>query len=284
MGDLINAVKQSQADLSSVCSLVNSVNPDVAHAEWQKIKDIWSAKAELCADLKETEILFGCRGAAMRCLENLRDNMLKVGSEPLSVMVDFGAVKMPAYAARLLAIDSYLAITWSIYDRLSNVLGRLMGGCEIVRNLNPAQNPKLVESFIAEKAKGYYQGFGVNELLLKLYDESIYASYFLRNSFVHDGGMMDNVPILTGTSAATCFVLSEEKAGTLNDRVAKRTGRQSSDIFKAVDLISQMKNCHNDLDEMFASLVEFVIGSFCTQVSSFGGKIGVNPTATAILG
>ena len=283
MSDLSGAVQQAQTELSGVFSVVNATNPDVGHPDWLNIKTVWLVKAKLHADLGETMKLFECRDAAMQCLENLRRNILMLGSEPLSSKIQFGATQIPIFAARLLAVDSYLAVTWSIYDRLANVLGRLMGVSDIVSNSNPAQNPKLVESLIAQ-AKGCYQGFGTNELLLKLYGESIYASYFLRNSFMHDGGMMGNVPILSGNSAASCFELSKENAERMNRNVAQRMSCSRSSSFREGDVIGQMKQCHDDLDKMFASLVKFVVGAFCSQVLSFGGKMGINPTASAVLG
>lgn len=283
MSDLSVVVQQAQTELSGVCSVVNATNPDVSHPSWLNIKAVWFAKAKLHEDLGETMKLFESRDAAMQCLENLRSNILTLGSEPLSSKIQFGATQIPMFAARLLAVDSYLAVTWSIYDRLTNVLGRLMGASDIVNNSNPAQNPKLVESLITQ-AKGCYQGFGINELLLKLYGESIYASYFLRNSFIHDGGMMGNIPILSGNSAASCFELSKESAERMNRNVAQRMGCSSSSSFRDGNVIDQIKLCHDDLDKMFASLVKFVVGSFCAQVSSFGGKIGIAPAANATLG
>ena len=192
---------------------------------------------------------------------------------------------MPIFAARLLSIDSYLASTWSIYDRLSNVLGRLMGDAKVVDNTIAAQNPKLVEDPIGQ-VKGCYQGFGTSELLSKLYGEPISSSYFLRNSFMHDGGMMGNVPILSGSSAAACFELSKENAEKMNGVVAKRLcgSEFGSFKFKGGDFIVQLKACHDDLDKMFVSLLEFVVGSFCAQVSLFCGKIGISSSANAELG
>ncbi len=283
MSDLSGAVQQAQTELSGVFSVVNATNPDVGHSDWLNIKTVWLVKAKLHADLGETMKLFECRDAAMQCLENLRSNILMLGSEPLSSKIQFGATQIPIFAARLLAVDSYLAVTWSIYDRLANVLGRFLVLFDIEIYSNPSQNTKLVESLIAQ-AKGCYQGFGTNELLLKLYGESIYASYFLRNSFMHDGGMMGNVPILSGNSAASCFELSKENAERMNRNVAQRMSCSRSSSFREGDVIGQMKQCHDDLDKMFASLVKFVVGAFCSQVLSFGGKMGINPTATAVLG
>ena len=283
MSDLCSAVKQAQADLSAVHSMVRKVPSGLANVI--NIQRTWFEKARQHEALAETVKLFECRVSALKCMENLRDNASKLGSKPISETILYGTAEIPIFAARLLSIDSYLASTWSIYDRLSNVLGRLMGDAEIAGNDSPTQSPKLVENLIG-KAKGCYQGFGTSELLLKLYGEPIYSSYFLRNSFMHDGGMMGNVPILSGSSAAACFELSKDNADKINRVVAKQlcSSGSGSFKFKEEDFIVQLKACHDDLDKMFVSLLEFVVGSFCAQVSLFCGKIGINPSANAELG
>ena len=59
---------------------------------------------------------------------------------------------------------------------------------------------------------------------------------------MHDGGMMDNVSILSGSSAATCFVLSKENAEKINHIVSQRLGSSSSGFFSEGDLIEQLKS------------------------------------------
>lgn len=286
MSDLCSAVKQAQSDLSAVHSMVRTVPSGLTNiTTYLNIQRMWLGKAKLHEDLAETAKLFECRGSALKCMENLRDNASKLGSKPISETILYGTAEMPIFAARLLSIDSYLASTWSVYDRLSNVLGRLMGDAKVVDNTVTAQNPKLVEDLIGQ-AKGCYQGFGTSELLSKLYSEPISSSYFLRNSFMHDGGMMGNVPILSGSSAAACFELSKENAEKMNSAIAKRLGVSGSGLFmfKDGDFIDQLKMCHDELDKMFVSLLGFVVGSFCAQVSLFCGKIGISSSANAELG
>jgi len=288
MSELVKAVEQARATLVSVRSLVDAANPSVFFPERLNVKAGWISKANLHKDLEETVKLFECRDSAMLCLTNLRAKASTLDASPLSISVEFGAVQMTLYAARLLAMNSYLATTWSVYDRLSNVVGRLMAKAEMTiqdnktETPNPARNPKLVEDLMAED-DGCYQGFEINQLLSKLHGESIWASYLLRNSFMHDGGMINNIPILSGSSAATCFLLSKENSEMLNKVVAKRAGSMRSEIFKERDFVDQMKVLHEELDKMFAGLVEFVVGSFYSQVSLFGERIGVNPAATAPL-
>ena len=286
MNDLASTVHKAQSDLSSVHSAVQRVPPGLANiTAWLNIQGIWLKKAKLHEALGETVRLFECRTSALKCLEGLRDNVAKLGSKSISETILYGTTEMPIFAARLLAIDSYLASTWSIYDRLSNVFGRLMGDAEIVEDPSSAQSPKLVKD-LAGQAKGCYQGFGTNELLSKLYGDVIYSSYFLRNSFMHDGGMMDNAQILSGSSAVACFELSKENADKLNRLVANGSCGSGSGVFKFKegDFISQLKECHDALDKMFLSLAEFVVGSFCAQVGLFCGRIGINLAANAELG
>ena len=283
MNDLASAVHKAQSDLSAVFPMLQPLSSGSTNT--MNIQTIWFIKAKLHEDLGETLKLFECRASAMKCLEGLRDNTSKLGSKPISETILYGTTEMSIFAARLLAIDSYLASTWSIYDRLSNVFGRLMGDAKIVEAPSSAQNPKLVEDIIGQ-VKGCYHGFGTNELLSKLYGDLIYSSYFLRNSFMHDGGMIGNVSILSGSSAAACFELSKENAEKMNRAVSARLCGSGSGLFKFTegDFISQLRACHDDLDKMFIALAGFVVRSFCAQVYLFCGKIGINSTANAELG
>ena len=283
MSDLCSEVQQAQYKLLSVCSKVQASPSGLTNAiMWLPIQRPWLIKAKLHEALAETVKLFECRASALKCMENLRDNASKIGSKPIFETMVYGTAEIPISAARLLSIDSYLAVTWSIYDRLSNILGRLMGDAKVVDNTNAAQNPKLVEDLIGQ-TKGCYQGFGTSELLSKLYGEPIYSSYFVRNSFLHDGGMIGNVPILSGSIAAACFELSKENAEKINSAVTKRLCGTGSGIFKfrEGDFIDQLRECHDTLDKMFVSLAEFVVGSFCAQVSLFYGKTGYDPIVNA---
>ncbi len=284
MSDLLSVLKQAQIGLAEASSVIKKAKPT---SESIKVQRIWLGRANLHEDLLKTQELLGCRAAAMKNLEDLRNIATTLGSSPLSDIIGFGAVQMPLYAARLLSVDCYLASTWSVYDRLANVAGRLMADVNAKdqnkkgSSPNPSRNPKLVEDLI--DPKGCFQGFGINEILLSLYGEPIYASYFLRNSFMHDGGMMNNVPILSGSSAAACFCVSQENAEMLNNAVAKRFGIACSGVFKEGDIVSQLKALHEELDKMFAALIEFVVGSCYSQLSLFGERICVNLSATAIL-
>jgi len=280
MSDLLSVVQQAQTCLSKAHSLVDKagcVEPNELN-----VRGTWLAKAKLYIDLSETQKLFENRDDAMKCLEDLRDNAKKLGPAPISSKIPFGTKTISLASARLMLVDSYLATTWSIYDRLSNVIGRLMGDESVVENSNPADNPKLIENLMAKK-NGCFQCFGNSGLLVKLYGVPIYSSYFLRNSFMHDGGMVNNMPILSGSSAAACFELSQEDAEKMNRSIKQRLGNLISVKLRDGDFVAQLKAIHEEMDKMFAGLVEFVVGSFYSQVSLFGERIGVNLSATAIL-
>lgn len=69
----------------------------------------------------------------------------------------------------------------------------------------------------------------------------------------------------------------------INSAVTKRLCGSGSGIFKfrEGDLIDRLRECHDTLDKMFVSLAEFVVGSFCAQVSLFYGKAGHGPIVNA---
>ena len=84
--------------------------------------------------------------------EKSRDEAHQSPLQAISYNFSHDGIEMDFSSARHLALVAYASVTWSIYDRLSNVCGRLVGTEEVSQHQK--QNPKLVEDLLArEKPK-----------------------------------------------------------------------------------------------------------------------------------
>lgn len=269
MSDLTMAVNDAQQALNRILSQLQANNVRYIRPNEKKVCENWINKARLCEDLDKTRWLFAYRETALANLNELRDCASIRSSEDIASLVAYGQGQAPMSVARVLAIDSYLATTWSIYDRITNVVGRLMGDESVANNPIAAQNPKIVEQFMYAK-KCCFSGFGVSEVLTNLYAETIFFSYLLRNAYMHDGGVLEGSPILAGRSFGEAFLITQDVADLINEAIRKRSNMQLVSMCTTTDdLVIQLRICHEEIDKMFVGLLDFACESFVRQVSYF---------------
>lgn len=175
-----------------------------------------------------------------------------------------------------LAVTTYLTITWSLYDKLSNVIGRLLGGDDALKNLLSKENPKLIGSFIGyqkndrqNENKKIISTIGINNIVSTCFGEKICLSYLLRNCFVHEGGVIEKEQIFTEKTDDNIFNIGETVARKLNEGIAQAYAIKNSTIAKSGNLISQLEQYHHEIDKCFVGLLKFTIGSFRIQVEEF---------------
>lgn len=233
----------------------------------QDVYDVWRSYANFDIVLRQTISVLDCRDYAWKELKLLADTALAGLGKPIDDEVRFGGVQMPLSVARVLAIDSYLTSTWSVYDRLSNVLGRIIGNEGTRENPLGKSNPKLMEDFIGVKRS--LDCFGLQTVLGKTYRQLIGFSYLMRNGFVHEGGDVDKVHILSGQTFGDAFKLDAATADQLNRAIENRYKMPNVTIIQQGDLCLQLQVCHQKLDNMFGSLLEFVIGSLMLEIEAF---------------
>jgi hypothetical protein len=189
--------------------------------------------------------------------------------------------------ARHLALVSYMTVTWSIYDRLANVCGRL-SAAKHIGSSNPKQNPKLVEDFLTMDDKGnpkkvdWFLGFFCHDLAWQAYFVPVQISYKLRNWLVHEGYELGSVPLFEGGNISDRLILSEEAVKIL--RRASRYQRDGNkvqlscidskdDVFDNRDLISLLELCHSEIDRLFQGLSQWTVTSFVEQIKAFSRRV-----------
>lgn len=207
--------------------------------------------------LQGTLPILAARDAAEKTLLGLAENLKSRDGGGLSSGVMWCGVHIPVPDARILAMDAYLAVCWALNDRLSNIIGRVIGN---KKNRDNQTSHKLVEAFQRQDI------LGVSGILSNLYGEEIGFSYLLRNCYMHEGGMIDNTPILGGSTGCDAFEVTGPIAEKLNGEIGKRP---NATIAKQGNLIAQLQKCHERLDEMFVSLLRLMRGTLIVEIEAF---------------
>lgn len=232
----------------------------------------WIEKTQYAKQFELTLPLFAVRQFSEKGLMDLLSLCKSRGREMVSAVVPYCGVSMPMSSARVLSIDSYLVAYWSVYDRLSNIIGRVVGNESIRKNPLGKSNPKLVETFLVEK--NGIDVLGTKDLIFKSYGCEVGLSYLIRNCYVHDGGMIDDLPILSGLSFNDAFMISETVAEKLNDEITKRYKVPNAAIVQPGGLVEQLQGCHSKIENLFISLLRFMTGTLLVEIESFAAIDG----------
>ena len=237
---------------------------------------LWQKRAELCNALKSTLELLPIRDESWLVVNSLLNENNKVDSDNTKVI--FCSQKMLFAIARHMALGSYITTNWSVYDRLSNICGRLLGPEDIGNNISSKSNPKLLDSFMRNsKDKIRPNGFSLSYLLPAAYGWPASVSYCIRNWLVHDGLEVEGVTLFKGNSVSDAFELSSAAMDRIQ-KVCDNEGFPHSKCCFSTEpnhpwydksLLTILDKCHTEVDELFCSLLKWSISSFEMQVDLF---------------
>lgn len=230
----------------------------------------WQRRAEMHQLLTGTVSIFPARTAAWSIVQSIaqaqaigdKDNVVAYGN----VDVDFGI-------ARHLALASYVSVTWSAYDRLANVCGRIAGVNDLA--LNPQQNPKVFEDFLGDKDR---LGFASQLHIRDAYGWPIRVSYRCRNWLIHEGYEIGGTPLFEGNRIQDGFLLDPKAVELLqrscchandNGKIGSCCVAAEDTSWGSRDLLRILELYHNEIDAMFASLLKWSVGSFISQIRIF---------------
>lgn len=263
------SIQQIQGVGNSLKGLILNTNNVINSANYQT----WIEKSNFVERLDNTLPLFPIRDIACKGLGNISLCIKSGAFNPATSTVDYGGVDVPVSVARMLAMTTYLASYWSLYDCLINIIGRVVG-CESIRK-NPMgkRNPKLVETFLLEEKSGI-DPLGIRDILLKSYSNYIGFSYLLRNCYVHEGGMVNGTKILSSGITDEAFSVDDDVAEKLNQEIATRYKIPNVTIVKRGDLVKQLQDCHAKLDDMYISLLRFMTGTLLIEIEAFATNDG----------
>jgi hypothetical protein len=215
-------------------------------------------------------------------------------------------IEMDFASARHLALISYTSVSWSIYDRLTNVCGRLAATEDVGQHHK--QNPKLVEDLLTkqkersspmdaasiEKRKNQRGreeygnqlfAFSMQFHLRAAYDWPTRVVYTIRNWLVHEGTSMGNVRLFHSDQIEDGLRLHSEAVVRIEDmcniirdgngdpekcclRGAANPWKEGSDK----DLIEVLKLYHGEVDTMLVGLLKWSVDSFVGQFIAFSGR------------
>lgn len=280
MIDLKEQITQSADQLEEVYTLVGSVPADVSLLT--ECYEYWSEKSNLHHTLRTTAVLLDVRDRATEVAKRLIDpdrikneeERVKQSGSPANTFL-YDGVLMDFSVARHLAVTSYIATTWSIYDRLTNVCGRLAAVAEIANN--PKQNPKMCENFLNDK-KNFF-GFSMQFHLKKAYSWPLKVSYRFRNWLVHDGYEANGVPVFRGERISDGLYLHAEAMESLskseylcNDKDFCCLKQDENFPWYDESLLTILDKYHKEADIMFTGLLDWSVSSFVGQVKSFSER------------
>jgi hypothetical protein len=252
---------------------------------------LWCTRIEdLQHPLEATEKLLDTRDAASSVVARLERDAASVA--PDAATVRFASQDMSFELARHLAVAAYLTTTWTIYDRLANVCGRLIGTDSVGDAAGPRSNPKLCEHFLTgrgdkDKHKVLH-GFSLAKLL-PAYAWPAKASYALRNWMTHEGQELEGISLFVGSSPSAGFTLHERATERItNDLAQENTPPHSCCLtddphFPWYDrnIMTVLERYHAEVDTMLAGMVRWSVNSFVEQITWFSDRDRGQLTAVA---
>jgi hypothetical protein len=329
MNNLKNQVSSSSAQLDAVWQKLSSRSPStVLPVECFKR---WESAAAFHASLSDTIPLFEVREKAWQGVEALVDPK-RIELEKLRLkdpqrrliegakMYNFShdGIEMDFPCARHLALASFSSVSWSIYDRLSNICGRMAATEEVRQHYK--QNPKLIEDLLArEKDKSTVSdaensekkksvsgrhdygsqlfAFSMQYHLRAAYDWPSRVTYTIRNCLVHEGGLIGAVRLFHSDSIEDGLRLhsdavqhiekscSLELDGNVDPlRCCLRGPANPWVKGREIDLIEVLGAYHGEVDIMFSGLLKWCVDSFVGQFAAFSARDKIVLSAgTAVL-
>jgi len=276
-------IEKSANQLKDVWTTVRAVSNSVMPP---RCYEYWIKKASLHQTLAATTGLFPARDTAWKAVQAVTSSAnIK---DPSRNLVTHGALDMDFSIARLLALTSYVTITWSIYDRMTNICGRLTGVAELADN--PKQNPKLCEHVLGKKNA---LGFGAHLHIQQAYAWPIRVAYKVRNWLVHEGYEEGGIPLFKGDRIADGFRLHDDAAAYLekkfdynedHGKVETCCLRASEECWPSRELLDILEKYHAEIDMMFVGLVKWSVDSFDGQVRAFTERDEAALISSAIRG
>jgi len=304
MSNLKEQVEESAAQLRDMWTLVScrptgTLLPPDCYERWEDMTALHST-------LSGTVPLFGVRDSAWEIVKSLVDpcriereaeRVSQQAVGPTKPVPNFShdAIPMDFSEARHLALTAYVTVAWSIYDRLSNVCGRLAATEDV--HGNPKRNPKLCGDLLARRKEkgannkgqnGYGPqlfAFSMQHHLVGAYAWPANVAYTLRNWLVHEGYELGSIPLFLSDRIEDGLRLHPDAVSRLeevctwaddgdgNPRQCCLKGDQGPWRHgQDVDLLAVLHKYHGEIDTMFVSLVKWTVESLVGQIDAFAAR------------
>lgn len=201
--------------------------------------------------------------------------------DPFTVMV--GKEPFPFNSLRRFRLQSYLATTWGIYDRVCPPIARMIYPDERAESI---YKPTLIH-FVSEGGDGKSARKSIDGTLYDSlscpYGWPVAFSYHLRNCFVHEPATPNTVKPFRNIERANqeeCFFYKSEHLDELKDgcNYSRTQGKSHERLTPAhsrfeegawptekEDLVTLLEQCHDECDEALSILVQWSVNAFCDK-------------------
>jgi len=237
----------------------------------RKCQEQWTKRAMLYRILEGTSELFPVRSMAWKTAKSiLLDSNIKDAEKNI---VKYGNNQMTFSVARHLSLTSYMTTTWSVYDRLANVCGRIAAISELSEN--PRQNPKACQDFLGKKD---ILGFSAHLPIKQAYAWPMKVTYKIRNWLVHEGYDEGGTPLFKSERIADGFILHDDASKYIericgfrieNGKINNCCLKAFEERWLAMDLLEILPSYHAEIDTLFEGLLKWSVMSFIEQIKAF---------------
>ena len=195
--------------------------------------------------------------------------------DPTNAFAEWGGTYVDATAfrdrnARLIGVEAYLSLLWSVVDRISELAGRILctekGGA-----LNEGLGPKLVSHFVQEDSRKEKTAM-IFESIRQTFGWPIGVSHAIRNHFIHDGAQR-HAEFFDGKTKQHAFRVSKE-GWDLVEKRAKGYRVESTHIRPQAawptnpraDLLELLGACEREIDDALGVLVSSACTSYALHI------------------
>ena len=283
MNDLLTAISNGVNSLQRVETSVNQLRTRSDRMLPIEVYDNWEKLSRLHNSLESSKAVLKCRDEAWKVLDGLSTHIADGGLKLIDeYCCEWTGQVVPFGVVCKMSLMSYVTWTWALYDRLSNVTGRLAGNANIALANPGCNDPKLVENFLSTSKSKAIDGFVMAEHFPRMYEWPIVASYQFRNCCVHDGGYIEGIPFFKGRAVDEAFLIDGEAVNKLNEVVEKRICQKTSSFCFSVingeckfadgDIRPQLKAINDEIDVALSSLLQWCVEAFVLQVKVFSER------------
>ncbi len=204
--------------------------------------------------------LISARAAAWGALERI-DTMVDADE-----MVELWGASVAFSDARMIIVQAYLSVSWSLVDMLTAAVGRFV--CIEAVGKNRMKPAKMWEHFVRD---GKSLPTDLHGILSHGYGLPVAVSYALRNHFVHDGAQHDDQTFFEGAGAT--FKVSDSGWQFLQRKVFDEYKVSATDTLAVErwpwpldDVREVLSICERELDAATALVVAHATRGFKLQV------------------
>jgi hypothetical protein len=266
MNSLLNSTNNASEVLQRIYSEIIIKNQTSKILEDEYVKKHFDDFNKYSNQLNTLTPLFELREFYLNNIIKLPDKVCGSNEDKIKLVED----EIPFIYGRTIFLQGYLATKWSIYDTLTEIIGKLVFTDAIAAN--PKIFPRLPENIILTKdAKGVI-GARMHKIMKNSYSYPILLSYSLRNIHVHDNPLgYENIFSSNAPNKPDCFIINEIIYDGLKDKypwLDKSFSKRDESDWDSRDITVILQYCETEVDDAMRILLNWAIDSTSSQVKN----------------